>query len=95
KLFNKRLKETKKQMDAASIAHRVDFEQIVRMVEAKPAAMPKPQAANNESRLIDAALKGAKSLNSSVALSDEILSAQAAQRKAERKIKSFEEVVCG
>ena len=95
KLFNKRLKETKKQMDAASIAHRADFEQIVRMVEAKPAAMPKPQAANNESRLIDAALKGAKSLNSSVALSDEILSAQAAQRKAERKIKSFEEVVCG
>ena len=95
KLFNKRLKETKKQMDAASIAHRVDFEQIVRMVEAKPAAMPKPQAANNESRLIDAALKGAKSLNSNAALSDEILSAQAAQRKTERKIKSFEEVVCG
>ncbi|MFC2528817.1 MAG: transposase family protein [Campylobacter sp.] len=95
KLFNKRLKETKKQMDAASIAHRADFEQIVRMVEAKPAAMPKPQAANNESRLIDAALKGAKSLNSNAALSDEILSAQAAQRKAERKIKSFEEVVCG
>ena len=95
KLFNRRLKETKKQMDAASIAHRADFEQIVRMVEAKPAAMPKPQAANNESRLIDAALKGAKSLNSSVALSDEILSAQATQRKAERKIKSFEEVVCG
>ncbi|WP_298705182.1 DDE-type integrase/transposase/recombinase, partial [uncultured Campylobacter sp.] len=27
KLFNKRLKETKKQMDAASIAHRADFEQ--------------------------------------------------------------------
>lgn len=95
KLFNKRLKETKKQMDAASIAHRADFEQIVRMVEAKPAAMPKPQAVNNESRLIDAALKGAKSLNSNAALSDEILSAQAAQRKAERKIKSFEEVVCG
>ena len=82
-------------MDAASIAHRADFEQIVRMVEAKPAAMPKPQAANNESRLIDAALKGAKSLNSNAALSDEILSAQATQRKAERKIKSFEEVVCG
>ena len=95
KLFSKRLKETKKQMDAASIAHRADFEQIVRMVEAKPAAMPKPQAANNESRLIDAALKGAKSLNSNAALSDEILSAQATQRKAERKIKSFEEVVCG
>lgn len=95
KLFNKRLKETKKQMDAASIAHRADFEQIVRMVEAKPAAMPKPQAANNESRLIDAALKGAKSLNSNAALSDEILSAQATQRKMERKIKSFEEVVCG
>ena len=95
KLFNKRLKETKKQMDAASIAHRADFEQIVRMVEAKPAAMPKPQAANNESRLIDAALKGAKSLNSNAALSDEILSAQATQRKIERKIKSFEEVVCG
>ena len=95
KLFNKRLKETKKQMDAASIAHRADFEQIVRMVEAKPAAMPKPQAVNNESRLIDAALKGAKNLNSNAALSDEILSAQAAQRKTERKIKSFEEVVCG
>lgn len=95
KLFSKRLKETKKQMDAASIAHRADFEQIVRMVEAKPAAMPKPQAANNESRLIDAALKGAKSLNSNAALSDEILSAQATQRKTERKIKSFEEVVCG
>lgn len=95
KLFNKRLKETKKQMDAASIAHRADFEQIVRMVEAKPAAMPKPQAANNESRLIDAALKGAKSLNSNAALSDEILSAQTTQRKMERKIKSFEEVVCG
>ncbi|WP_298986804.1 transposase family protein [uncultured Campylobacter sp.] len=95
KLFNKRLKETKKQMDAASIAHRADFEQIVRMVEAKPAAMPKPQAANNESRLIDAALKGAKSLNSNAALSDEILNAQATQRKIERKIKSFEEVVCG
>uniref|UniRef100_UPI00262C818E integrase catalytic domain-containing protein n=1 Tax=uncultured Campylobacter sp. TaxID=218934 RepID=UPI00262C818E len=71
KLFNRRLKETKKQMDAASIAHRADFEQIVRIVEAKPAAMPKPQAANNESRLIDAALKGAKSLNSNAALSDE------------------------
>lgn len=96
KLFNKRLKETKKQMDEASIAHQAGFEQTVRLVEAKPAALPKPQPANNEAAIIDAALKEAKNLNSNAALNDEILSAAGSDvsPKSAKKIKGWMEIGC-
>ena len=96
KLFNKRLKETKKQMDEASIAHQAGFEQTVRLVEAKPAALPKPQPANNEAAIIDAALKEAKNLNSNAELSDEILSAAGSDvsPKRAKKIKGWMEIGC-
>ena len=96
KLFNKRLKETKKQMDEASIAHQAGFEQTVRLVEAKPAALPKPQPANNEAAIIDAALKEAKNLNSNAALNDEILSAAGSDvsPKRAKKIKGWMEIGC-
>lgn len=96
KLFNKRLKETKKQMDEASIAHQAGFEQTVRLVEAKPAALPKPQAVNNEAAIIDAALKEAKNLNSNAELSDEILSAAGSDvsPKRAKKIKGWMEIGC-
>ncbi|WP_122867057.1 Mu transposase C-terminal domain-containing protein [Campylobacter showae] len=96
KLFNKRLKETKKQMDEASIAHQAGFEQTVRLVEAKPAALPKPQAVNNEAAIIDAALKEAKNLNSNAALNDEILSAAGSDvsPKRAKKIKGWMEIGC-
>jgi len=96
KLFNKRLKETKKQMDEALIAHQAGFEQTVRLVEAKPAALPKPQAANNEAAIIDAALKEAKNLNSNAALNDEILSAAGSDvsHKSAKKIKGWMEIGC-
>ena len=96
KLFNKRLKETKKQMDEALIAHQAGFEQTVRLVEAKPAALPKPQPANNEAAIIDAALKEAKNLNSNAELSDEILSAAGSDvsPKSAKKIKGWMEIGC-
>ena len=96
KLFNKRLKETKKQMDEASIAHQAGFEQTVRLVEAKPAALPKPQAVNNEAAIIDAALKEAKNLNSNAPLEDEILSAAGSDvsPKRAKKIKGWMEIGC-
>ena len=96
KLFTKRLKETKKQMDEASIAHQAGFEQTVRLVEAKPAALPKPQAVNNEAAIIDAALKEAKNLNSNAELSDEILSAAGSDvsPKRAKKIKGWMEIGC-
>lgn len=96
KLFNKRLKETKKQMDEASIAHQAGFEQTVRLVEAKPAALPKPQAANNEAAIIDAALKEAKNLNSNAPLEGEILSAAGSDvsPKRAKKIKGWMEIGC-
>ena len=96
KLFNKRLKEAKKQMDEASIAHQAGFEQTVRLVEAKPAALPKPQPANNEAAIIDAALKEAKNLNSNAALNDEILSAAGSDvsHKSAKKIKGWMEIGC-
>ena len=96
KLFNKRLKETKKQMDEASIAHQAGFEQTVRLVEAKPAALPKPQPANNEAAIIDAALKEAKNLNSNAPLEGEILSAAGSDvsPKRAKKIKGWMEIGC-
>lgn len=96
KLFTKRLKETKKQMDEASIAHQAGFEQTVRLVEAKPAVLPKPQPANNEAAIIDAALKEAKNLNSNAELSDEILSAAGSDISSKRakKIKGWMEIGC-
>ena len=96
KLFNKRLKETKKQMDEASIAHQAGFEQTVRIVEAKPAALPKPQPANNEAAIIDAALKEAKNLNSNAPLEGEILSAAGSDvnPKRAKKIKGWMEIGC-
>ena len=96
KLFNKRLKETKKQMDEASIAHQAGFEQTVRLVEAKPAALPKPQAVNNEAAIIDAALKEAKNLNSNAPLEGEILSAAGSDvsPKRAKKIKGWMEIGC-
>ncbi len=96
KLFTKRLKEAKKQMDEASIAHQAGFEQTVRLVEAKPAALPKPQAANNEAAIIDAALKEAKNLNSNAPLEGEILSAAGSDvsHKSAKKIKGWMEIGC-
>lgn len=96
KLFTKRLKETKKQMDEALIAHQAGFEQTVRLVEAKLAALPKPQAANNEAALIDAALKEAKNLNSNAPLEGEILSAAGSdvRPKSPKKIKGWMEIGC-
>ena len=96
KLFNKRLKEIKKQMDEASIAHQAGFEQTVRLVEAKPAALPKPQPANNEAAIIDAALKEAKNLNSNAPLEGEILSAAGSDvsPKRAKKIKGWMEIGC-
>lgn len=96
KLFNKRLKETKKQMNEASIAHQAGFEQTVRLVEAKPAALPKPQPANNEAAIIDAALKEAKNLNSNAPLEGEILSAAGSDvsPKRAKKIKGWMEIGC-
>ena len=96
KLFNKRLKEAKKQMDEASIAHQAGFEQTVRIVEAKPAALPKPQPANNEAAIIDAALKEAKNLNSNAPLEGEILSAAGSDvnPKRAKKIKGWMEIGC-
>ena len=96
KLFTKRLKEAKKQMDEASIAHQAGFEQTVRIVEAKPAALPKPQAANNEAAIIDAALKEAKNLNSNAPLEGEILSAAGSDvsHKSAKKIKGWMEIGC-
>ena len=96
KLFTKRLKEAKKQMDEALTAHQAGFEQTVRIVEAKPAAQPKPQAANNEAAIIDAALKEAKNLNSNAALNDEILSAAGSdvRPKSPKKIKGWMEIGC-
>lgn len=96
KLFTKRLKEAKKQMDEALTAHQVGFEQTVRLVEAKPAALPKPQAANNEAAIIEAALKEAKKLNSNAALNDEILSAAGSDvsPKRAKKIKGWMEIGC-
>jgi len=96
KLFNKRLKETKKQMDDALIAHQAGFEQTVRLVEAKPAALPKPQAVNNEAAIIDAALKEAKNLNSNAPLEGEILSAAGSDvsPKRAKKIKGWMEIGC-
>lgn len=96
KLFNKRLKETKKQMDEALIAHQAGFEQTVRLVEAKPVALPKPQAANNEAAIIDAALKEAKNLNSNAPLEGEILSAAGSDvnPKRAKKIKGWMEIGC-
>ena len=96
KLFTKRLKETKEQMDEALIAHQAGFEQTVRLVEAKPAALPKPQAVNNEAAIIDAALKEAKNLNSNAELSDEILSAAGSDvsPKRAKKIKGWMEIGC-
>ena len=96
KLFTKRLKETKKQMDEASIAHQAGFEQTVRLVEAKPAALPKPQAVNNEAAIIDAALKEAKNLNSNAPLEGEILSAAGSDvnPKRAKKIKGWMEIGC-
>ena len=96
KLFNKRLKETKKQMDEASIAHQAGFEQTVRLAEAKPAALPKPQPANNEAAIIDAALKEAKNLNSNAPLEGEILSAAGSDvsPKRAKKIKGWMEIGC-
>lgn len=96
KLFNKRLKETKKQMDEASIAHQAGFEQTVRLVEAKPAALPKPQPANNEAAIIDAALKEAKNLNSNAPVEGEILSAAGSDvnPKRAKKIKGWMEIGC-
>lgn len=96
KLFNKRLKETKKQMDEASIAHQAGFEQTVRLVEARPAALPKPQPANNEAAIIDAALKEAKNLNSNAPLEGEILSAAGSDvsPKRAKKIKGWMEIGC-
>ena len=96
KLFNKRLKEAKKQMDEASIAHQAGFEQTVRLVEAKPAALPKPQPANNEAAIIDAALKEAKNLNSNAPLEGEILSAAGSDvsPKRAKKIKGWMEIGC-
>ena len=96
KLFNKRLKETKKQMDEASVAHQAGFEQTVRLVEAKPAALPKPQAVNNEAAIIDAALKEAKNLNSNAPLEGEILSAAGSDvnPKRAKKIKGWMEIGC-
>lgn len=96
KLFNKRLKETKKQMDEALIAHQAGFEQTVRLAEAKPAALPKPQPANNEAAIIDAALKEAKNLNSNAPLEGEILSAAGSDvsPKRAKKIKGWMEIGC-
>ena len=96
KLFNKRLKETKKQMDEALTAHQAGFEQTVRLVEAKPAALPKPQAVNNEAAIIDAALKEAKNLNSNAPLEGEILSAAGSDvsPKRAKKIKGWMEIGC-
>ena len=96
KLFNKRLKEAKKQMDEALIAHQAGFEQTLRLVEAKPAALPKPQAANNEAAIIDAALKEAKNLNSNAPLEGEILSAAGSDVSSKRakKIKGWMEIGC-
>ena len=96
KLFTKRLKEAKKQMDEALTAHQAGFEQTVRIVEAKPAALPKPQAANKEAAIIDAALKEAKNLNSNAALNDEILSAAGSDvsHKSAKKIKGWMEIGC-
>ena len=96
KLFNKRLKEAKKQMDEALIAHQAGFEQTLRLVEAKPAALPKPQAANNEAAIIDAALKEAKNLNSNAPLEGEILSAAGSDvsPKRAKKIKGWMEIGC-
>ena len=96
KLFNKRLKETKKQMDEASIAHQAGFEQTVRLVEARPAALPKSQPANNEAAIIDAALKEAKNLNSNAPLEGEILSAAGSDvsPKRAKKIKGWMEIGC-
>lgn len=96
KLFTKRLKETKKQMDEALTAHQAGFEQTVRLAEAKPAALPKPQAANNEAAIIDVALKEAKNLNSNAALNDEILSAAGSDvsHKSAKKIKGWMEIGC-
>nr|DAV21557.1 MAG TPA: transposase [Caudoviricetes sp.] len=96
KLFNKRLKETKKQMDEALTAHQAGFEQTVRLVEAKPAALPKPQPANNEAAIIDAALKEAKNLNSNAPLEGEILSAAGSDvsPKRAKKIKGWMEIGC-
>ena len=96
KLFNKRLKETKKQMDEASIAHQAGFEQTVRLVEARPAALPKSQPANNEAAIIDAALKEAKNLNSNAPLEGEILSAAGSDvsPKSAKKIKGWMEIGC-
>ena len=96
KLFNKRLKETKKQMDEALIAHQAGFEQTVRLAEAKPAALPKPQPANNEAAIIDAALKEAKNLNSNAPLEGEILSAAGSDvsHKSAKKIKGWMEIGC-
>ena len=96
KLFTKRLKETKKQMDEALIAHQASFEQTVRLAEAKPAALPKPQAVNNEAAIIDAALKEAKNLNSNAPLEGEILSAAGSDvsPKRAKKIKGWMEIGC-
>ncbi len=96
KLFTKRLKETKKQMDEALIAHQASFEQTVRLAEAKPAALPKPQAVNNEAAIIDAALKEAKNLNSNAPLEGEILSAAGSdvKPKSPKKIKGWMEIGC-
>ncbi|WP_185714577.1 Mu transposase C-terminal domain-containing protein [Campylobacter rectus] len=96
KLFNKRLKETKKQMDEALTAHQASFEQTVRLAEAKPAALPKPQAVNNEAAIIDAALKEAKNLNSNAPLEGEILSAAGSDvsPKRAKKIKGWMEIGC-
>lgn len=96
KLFTKRLKEAKKQMDEALTAHQAGFEQTVRLVEAKPAALPKPQAANNEAAIIDAALKEAKNLNSNAPLEGEILSAAGSDvsPKSAKKIKGWMEIGC-
>lgn len=96
KLFTKRLKNIKKQMDEASIAHQAGFEQTVRLVEAKPAALPKPQAVNNEAAIIDAALKEAKNLNSNAPLEGEILSAAGSDvnPKRAKKIKGWMEIGC-
>ena len=96
KLFTKRLKEAKKQMDEALTAHQAEFEQTMRLAEAKPAALPKPQAANNEAAIIDAALKEAKNLNSNAALNDEILSAAGSdvRPKSPKKIKGWMEIGC-
>ena len=96
KLFTKRLKETKKQMDEALTAHQAGFEQTVRLVEAKPAALPKPQPANNEAAIIDAALKEAKNLNSNAPLEGEILSAAGSDvsHKSAKKIKGWMEIGC-